>query len=82
MPGIAWEKDAPHRPAIHRADLRRAREMSAQLATSARVEDVLRFRTTTGGWQSVHVTASLMLLDQHTTAALVTLSAPPGEDQR
>jgi hypothetical protein len=81
MPGIAWERDAPHRPAIHRADLRRARHMSAQLATSDRVEGVLRLRTTTGDWQAVHVTASLMLLDQHTTAALVTLSAPPQEEQ-
>jgi len=81
MPGIAWEIDALHRPAIHRADLRRAREMSARLATSSRVEGVLRLRTIEGGWQAVHVTASLMLLDQHTTAALVTLSAPPREDQ-
>jgi hypothetical protein len=80
MPGIAWEIDAPHRPAIHRADLRRAREMSALLATSSHVEGVLRLRTTEGGWQAVQVTASLMLLDQHTTAALVTLSAPPRED--
>jgi len=82
MPGIAWEIDAPHRPAIHRADLRRATQMSAQLATSDRVEGVIRLRTTWGDWQAVHVTASLMLLDQHTTAALVTLSAPPPEDQR
>ena len=78
MPGIAWEIDALHRPAIHRADLRRAGEMSAQLATAARVEGVLRLRTTAGGWQPVQVTASLMLLDQHTTAALVTLSAHEG----
>ena len=75
MPGIAWEKDAPHKPAIHRSDLRRARQMSADLATSDRVEGVIRLRTTEGGWQAVHVSASLMLLDQHTTAALVTLSA-------
>lgn len=81
MPGIAWEIDAPHRPAIHRADLRRAREMSARLATSSHVGGVLRLRTTEGGWRAVQVTASLMLLDQHTTAALVTLSALPGEDQ-
>jgi hypothetical protein len=81
MPGIAWEIDAPHRPAIHRADLRRAGEMSAELATAARVEGVLRLRTTAGGWQAVQVTASLMLLDQYTTAALVTLSAPPREGQ-
>ena len=81
MPGIAWEIDAPNRPAIHRADLRRAKEMSAQLATSSRVGGVLRLRTTAGGWQAVQVTASLMLLDQHTTAALVTLSAPPQEEQ-
>jgi hypothetical protein len=79
MPGISWEIDAPHRPAIHRADLRAAREMSAQLAMSDRVEGVIRFRTTEGGWQAVQVAASLMLLDQHTTAALVTLSAPPPE---
>ncbi len=79
MPGIAWEIDAPHRPAIHRADLRRARDMSARLATSSHVEGTLRLRTTTGGWQQVAVSASLMLLDQHTTAALVTLTAPPGE---
>src|SRR5262249_33229697 len=45
MPGIAWEIDAPHRPAIHRADLRRARQMSDRLATSDQVEDVLRLRT-------------------------------------
>jgi hypothetical protein len=81
MPGIAWEIDAPHRPAIHRADLRRARQMSAALATSSHVEGTLRLRTVTGGWQVVHVTASLMLLDQHTTAALVTLSAPAQQDQ-
>jgi hypothetical protein len=55
--------------------------MSAQLATSTRVDGVLRLRTTAGGWRAVHVTASLMLLDQYTTAALVTLSAPPREDQ-
>jgi len=78
MPGIAWEIDAPHRPAIHRADLRRVRDMSAQLATANRVGGVLRLRTTTGGWQPVQVTASLMLLDQYTTAALVSLSAHEG----
>lgn len=79
MPGIAWEINARHKPAIHRADLRRARQMSVQLAISDRVEGVLRLRTIEGGWQPVHITASLMLLDQHTTAALVTLSAPPQE---
>lgn len=79
MPGIAWEKNALHKPAIHRGDLRRARQMSVQLATSERVDGVLRLRTTEGGWQPVQVTASLMLLDPHTTAALVTLCAPPGE---
>ena len=79
MPGIAWEVSAGHKPAIHREDLRRAREMSGRLATSSRVEGVLRLRAASGGWQAVHVAASLMLLDQHTTAALVTLSAVAGE---
>jgi hypothetical protein len=79
MPGIAWEINAPHKPAIHPADVRHARQMSAQLATSDRVEGVIRLRTTWGSWRAVQVTASLMLVDQHTTAALVTLSAPPQE---
>ena len=55
--------------------------MSARLATSSHVEGVLRLRTTEGGWRAVQVTGSLMLLDQCTTAALVTLSAPSREDQ-
>lgn len=37
--------------------------------------------TFTGGWKAVHVTARLMLLDQYTTAARVTLSASPQQEQ-
>jgi hypothetical protein len=42
-----------------------------------RTLDVLRWideRSVSGGWMAVSVTAALMLLDQHTTAALVTVS--------
>jgi hypothetical protein len=79
MPGIAWEIDARYRPAIHPADLRKARDMSSQLATADRVEGVVRLRGTHGGWVPVAVTAVLVLMDTHTTAALVTLSSPPGD---
>jgi hypothetical protein len=75
MPGIAWENDAEHPPAIHPDDLAVAKQMSAQLATAGRVGRALRLLGTSGEWVSVQVEASLMLLDQHTTAALVTLSA-------
>jgi len=37
---------------------------------------VLRVRSVTGDWMPVAVSAKLMFLDQHTTAALVTVSAP------
>jgi hypothetical protein len=78
MPGIAWENHAEHPPAIHPEDLTVAKGMSAQLATAGRVSRVLRLRGTSGEWVTVQVEASLMLLDQHTTAGLVTLSIPAG----
>lgn len=74
MPGIAWENHAEHPPAIHPDDLAVAKQMSAQLATAGRVSGPLRLRGISGEWVTVQVEASLMLLDQHTTAALVTLS--------
>ena len=48
--------------------------MSAQFATAGRVSRELRLRGTSGEWVTVQVEASLMLLDQHTTAALVSLA--------
>ncbi len=77
MPGVAWENDAEHPPAIHPGDLTLATQMSAQLATAGRVRRELRLRSTSGEWLTVQIEASLMLLDQHTTAALVTLSQVP-----
>lgn len=73
-PGVAWEANGPYRPAIHRADLRTAVQMSRMLADEDRVEETLRVRAASGGWTEVSVTAVLMLLDQHTTAALVTVT--------
>jgi triple sensor domain protein len=34
MPGVAWQLDAAHPPAIHPGDLPVARQMSARLATA------------------------------------------------
>jgi hypothetical protein len=76
MPGVAWQLDAEHPPAIHPGDLPVAKQMSASLATHSPVKGVLRVRSVTGGWMPVAVSARLMLLDQHTTAALVTVSSP------
>lgn len=76
MPGVAWTLGAPHRPAVHREDLRRAVGLSSDLATYGRAEGVLRLRAEDGSWMNVAVSAALMALDQHTTAALVTLTLP------
>jgi len=80
MPGVAWENDAPHKPSIHPDDLETAKQMSAQLATAPRTQGVIRLRSMDGGWIPVSVTARLMLLDQHTTAALVTIEAQGPND--
>ncbi len=73
-PGVAWEKNGAYRPGIHPDDIPVARRLSGRLATEDRVEGNLRVRAVSGDWIPVAVTASLMLLDQHTTAALVTVS--------
>ncbi|MDX8031728.1 DUF5593 domain-containing protein [Lentzea sp. BCCO 10_0856] len=76
MPGIAWKLDVARRPAIHREDLRAAAKMSEELASSGRACGLLRLRSERDDWTEVAVEAALMLLDQHTTAALVTLTLP------
>jgi hypothetical protein len=76
MPDVAWEHQSPHKPAIHRRDLRTAVQMSKELAKSGRANSELRFRAADGGWTRLVVHARLMLLNQHTTAALVTLTKP------
>jgi hypothetical protein len=70
-PGVAWEKNGPYRPGIHPDDVPTARRLLGQLATKTRVGGNLRVRAVSGNWIAVAVTASLMLLDPHTTAALV-----------
>ncbi|WP_107655024.1 GAF domain-containing protein [Nocardia suismassiliense] len=75
MPEIAWA-DLPGQPAprIHPDDLAAAQAMSRELARH-RTEGTVRLRRVDGGWQSVHVRAALMALDQHTTAGLATVTA-------
>ncbi|GAA1291588.1 hypothetical protein GCM10009634_43990 [Saccharothrix xinjiangensis] len=75
-PEVAWKLDTPHKPAVHRGDLRTAVQMSEALADSGHARASLRLRAEDGGWTWMTVTAALMLLDQHTTAALVTLTMP------
>ncbi|GHH62493.1 GAF domain-containing protein [Lentzea cavernae] len=76
MPGVAWTLSGPQRPAVHRGDLHSAVRLSNDLAASGRAEGILRLRAEDGGWMDVAVSAALMALDQHTTAALVTLTVP------
>ncbi|OZD01959.1 hypothetical protein CH294_26895 [Rhodococcus sp. 14-2483-1-1] len=74
VPNICWENlpDEPV-PAIHPDDVPIAKQMSNALARE-RTNAVLRFRTLDGHWKPMKVNAVLVSLDQHTTAALVTLT--------
>ena len=73
-PNICWENlpDEPV-PAIHPDDIPIAKQMSNALARE-RTNGVLRFRTLDGDWKPMTIDAVLVSLDQHTTAALVTLT--------
>jgi hypothetical protein len=76
VPEICWENIAGEpKPAIHPDDLPIAKEMSAGLAHK-RTSGTVRFRATDGQWKPLHLEASLVSLDQHTTAALVVITEP------
>ena len=75
MPGLGWEMDEQNPlPWIHDDDLPAAQALAAGLATAPKTSGTLRFRGDNGQWQPTSVTANLVLLDQHTTAALLTMS--------
>ncbi|GAB0107266.1 DUF5628 domain-containing protein [Nocardia sp. JMUB6875] len=76
MPELAWQSLAGEpEPQIHPEDLDTAKSMSRNLAHQ-RTAGHLRLRALDGGWKRVHARAVLMALDQHTTAALVTIREP------
>lgn len=72
MPELHWEYDPANHPKLHPDDLPIAQEMSRGLK-HGKTQAVLRLRGRDGNWIPVHATAHLALLNQHTTAALVTL---------
>lgn len=74
-PGLACTGRGPYGPAIHPDDMPAARKMAEKVAAGDRAEGTLRLRDDGGGWVRVGVAASQVLLDQDTSAALVTLSA-------
>jgi hypothetical protein len=74
-PGLACTGRAPYRPGIHPDDIPLAKRMAEKVAAGGWAEETLRLRDNSGGWKRVGVAASQVLLDQDTSAALVTLSA-------
>ncbi len=78
--GLACTGRGPHEPGIHPGDMAAARTMAETAAAGGRAEGTLRLRDDSGGWARVGVAASQVLLEQDTSATLVTLSltASPG----
>lgn len=75
MPDLAWESvDDQVKPGMHPEDLPVALEMSAGLARG-KTQGTVRFRQLDGKWKACDVRATLMMLDQHTTAGLVMVRA-------
>ncbi|WP_072803107.1 GAF domain-containing protein [Rhodococcoides yunnanense] len=74
VPNICWENVAGEpTPAIHPDNLPIAKKMSKGLAHK-RTTGTVRFRTMDDKWKPLHLNASLVSLDQHTTAALVVIT--------
>ncbi|SKT85338.1 Uncharacterised protein [Mycobacteroides abscessus subsp. massiliense] len=72
MTQMHWEYDPDNNPKIHPDDIPTAKAMVKALAEHS-TEAQLRLRGRDGTWLPVHITANLVLLDQHTTAGLATI---------
>lgn len=80
MPGLAWRYDPNETPQpgwIHRSDMSTALKLSDDLA-SGHAQATLRLAGTEQEWLPVDISASIVLLDQHTTAALFTMRPQRG----
>jgi hypothetical protein len=76
LPGVAWEYEtAAGGHWIHPDDLDKTRQTFEALARGPQLT-YLRFRTITGDWQPINLSAHLVILDAHTNAALLTLRRP------
>ena len=75
MPGLAWRyapNESAHHAWIHEDDRAIAERLSDDLA-SGQGKATLRLAGTERDWLVVDITANIVLLDQHTTAALFTM---------
>ena len=75
MPGLAWRYDPTkpeHHAWIHEADLADAQRLSDDLV-SGHSTATLRLAGAGADWLVVDISANIVLLDQHTTAALFTM---------
>lgn len=83
MPDIDWEYDPENKPKLHPDDIPIAKEMARGLREAPKLggilktEGTLRVRGRSGQWIRLHTTANLTLLDENTTAALVTIRRAP-----
>lgn len=75
MPDLLWQLDltATEHPWIHPDDEPAAQALSSNLS-HGRTSGTLRLAAQGGGWIAVAIVANIVLLDQHTTAGLFTLS--------
>lgn len=77
MQDLGWEMDERNPlPWIHDDDLPLARSLASTLGKATKATATLRFRGRDASWLPLVVVANLVLLDEHTTAALFTLTLP------
>ena len=75
MPGLAWRHtphESEHHAWIHEDDMAIAQRLSDDLV-SGHGRATLRLAGTEREWLVVDISANIVLLDQHTTAALFTM---------
>jgi hypothetical protein len=73
-PRLVWQFNEDYDRELHPDDRYAYARMQRDLARNGGTTGLLRFRAMDGGWVRFHVDARLMLLNEYTTGALVTLT--------
>jgi hypothetical protein len=77
---IVWQYEQQDGRGIHWDDRFAYRRMQRDLSEHGETTGTLRFRSADDGWTAYHIHARLMLLNQRTTSAFVTLTRPVTDD--
>jgi hypothetical protein len=83
VPGLCWDPtDSGPKPGIHPEDRDVARNLIRQFDATGSSDGKLRLRAQNGSWMTLTLSVATLPLDDHTSAALITITRKRAPDPR